>query len=141
MGVDPKCSGARSVLGKQSKAGARRILGIVCFAALMRPEAPGAEVDGVEGDAEEIGGDKAELGRAGADDADDGAIDGGNDPALPELLAEQNGTENSQDAGDVIQANEGVEHVGHVFSRAWPDTTGRAGQASDSDSFYRGRAR
>lgn len=53
------------------------------------------EVAGVKGDAEEVGGDEAELGGAHADDADDGAIDGGDDPALPELLAEQDGPENS----------------------------------------------
>jgi hypothetical protein len=49
--------------------------------------APVDEVAGVEGDAEQVGGNEAELGGAEADDADYRAIDGGNDPALPELLA------------------------------------------------------
>ena len=55
--------------------------------------APVDEVAGVEGDAEEIGGDETELGSADADDADDGAVDCGNDPALPELLANKHGGE------------------------------------------------
>jgi hypothetical protein len=50
-------------------------------------EAPGAEIDGVEGDAEEIRRDEAELSGAKADDADYGAINGTDDPALPELFA------------------------------------------------------
>lgn len=66
------------------------------------------EVDGIECDAEEIRRDESELGCADADDAHDGAIDRGDDPALPELLAEQDGPKDSQKAGDVIQAN-GVE--------------------------------
>lgn len=72
---------------------------------LLRAEAPGAEVDGIEGDAKEICGDEAELGGAGANDAYNGAIDGADHPALPELLAEQDGAENGQNAGDVIQTN------------------------------------
>ena len=68
-------------------------------------EAPGAEIDGVKGDAEEIGGDEAELGGANTDHADDGAVNGGDDPALPKLLAKQDGAENGQNAGDVIQTN------------------------------------
>ena len=54
-------------------------------------EAPGNEIAGVEGDAKEIGGNEAELGGTNADDADDGAVDSGDDPALPELLADQHG--------------------------------------------------
>lgn len=72
---------------------------------LLRAEAPGAKIDGVKGDAEEVGGNEAELGGADADDADDSAVDSADDPALPEFFAEQNGAENGQDAGDVIQTN------------------------------------
>jgi hypothetical protein len=61
--------------------------------------APVDEVAGVEGDAEKIGGDETELGGAHADDTDDSAIEGGNDPALPELFANEDGGENGQDAG------------------------------------------
>ncbi len=60
---------------------------------------PVDEVAGVEGDAKEVGGDESELGGADADDADDGAIDAGDDPALPELLADEHGGEHRQDAG------------------------------------------
>ena len=72
------------------------------------------EVAGVEGDAKKIGGNKSELGGADTDDADDGAIDGGDDPALPELLANEHSGENSQNAGQVIKADDmkDVLHVG-----------------------------
>ena len=70
-----------------------------------RREAPSAEIDGVEGDAKEVGGDEAELGGAHPNDADNGAVDGTDDPALPEFLAEEDGAENGQNAGDVIQPN------------------------------------
>jgi|SRR5690242_4760852 len=79
-----------------------RLSGIVCGIVLLWAEAPGAEIDGVEGDAEKIGGDESELRGAHANDADDGAVDGADDPALPQPFAEQNGAEDGQDAGDVI---------------------------------------
>ena len=65
--------------------------------------APVDEVAGVEGDAEEIGGNKSELGGADADNADDGAVDSGYDPALPKFLANQHGGENGQNAGQIIK--------------------------------------
>ncbi len=65
--------------------------------------APVDEVAGVEGDAKDIGGDKSELGGANPDDTDDGAIDGGHDPALPKFLANQHGGENGQNAGQIIK--------------------------------------
>ena len=71
------------------------------------------EVAGVEGDAEEVGGDKSELGGAEPDDTDNGAIDGGDDPALPEFLADQDGSEDGQDAGKIIQSNH-VEYIQHA---------------------------
>ncbi len=76
--------------------------------------APVDEVAGVEGDAEEVGGDETELGGADADDADDSAVDTGDDPALPELLADQDGGEHGQHAGQIIESNtvEDVQHVG-----------------------------
>ena len=64
---------------------------------------PVDEVAGVEGDAKDIGGDKSELGGANSDDTDDGAIDGGHDPALPEFLANQHGGENGQNTGQIIK--------------------------------------
>ncbi len=72
--------------------------------------APVDEIAGVEGDAEEISGDEAELGGADANDADDGAVDTGDDPALPELLANEHGGEDGQHAGQIIQSNH-VEYV------------------------------
>jgi hypothetical protein len=71
--------------------------------------APVDEVAGVEGDAEEVGGDKTELGGAEANDTDDGAIDGSNDPALPEFPANENGGEHGENAGKIIESN----HVNH----------------------------
>ena len=55
-------------------------------------EAPGNKIAGVEGDAKEIGGNEAELRGANADDTDYGAVDSGDDPALPEFLADQHGS-------------------------------------------------
>jgi hypothetical protein len=75
---------------------------------------PGEEIAGVEGDAEEVGGDEAELRGADADNTDDSAIDGGYDPALPKLLAEENGAEDGQDAGKIIQSD-GMEKLEHRF--------------------------
>ena len=70
---------------------------------------PVDEVAGVEGDAEEVGGDKSELRRADADDTDDGAIDGSHDPSLPEFPANENGGEHGENAGKIIESNH-VEH-------------------------------
>ena len=67
--------------------------------------APVDEVAGVEGDAQEVGRNEAELSGLDADHADDGAIDGGYDPALPELLANEDGSENGQNAGQIIKPN------------------------------------
>ena len=68
--------------------------------------APVDEVAGVEGDAKKIGGDETELGGADTDNADDGAIDSGDDPALPEFFANEHGGENGQNAGQIIKADE-----------------------------------
>ncbi len=46
----------------------------------LRSQAPGEEVADVERDADEIGGDKSKLRGANADNANDRAIDGGDDP-------------------------------------------------------------
>ena len=67
---------------------------------------PVDEVAGVEGDAHKIGGDETKLGSAEANDADDGAVDGGDDPALPEFLANEDGGENGQNARQIIQSNQ-----------------------------------
>lgn len=72
----------------------------------VRPgsQAPSEEVARIKSNADEIGGDKSKLRSANADDANDSAIDGGDDPALPQSFAEQDRTEDGQDAGDVIQS-------------------------------------
>lgn len=75
--------------------------------------APVDQVAGVEGDAEKIGRNETELGGADADDADYGAVDPGDDPALPEFLADQHGGEDGQDAGHIIEPNY-MEHVQHA---------------------------
>lgn len=112
------CSeGPAACLSKDSEKYAGSVAGPVCEQSLRTGfdvyfprsapgrEAPGAEIHGVQGDAEEIGGNETELGGAGTNDANDGAIDGADHPALPELLAEQDGADNSQNARDVIQTN------------------------------------
>ncbi len=82
--------------------------------------APVEQVAGVEGHAEKIGGNKVELCSRDADDADDGAIEGSNDPALPEFLANQDGGENGQHDGEII-APDDVEYtlsiVGKMLGR------------------------
>ena len=45
------------------------------------------------------------MGGADPDNAYDGAVDRGNDPALPEFPAKQDRAEYGEDARDVIQAN------------------------------------
>jgi len=73
-------------------------------------EAPGNKITGVEGDAKEIGGNEAELRCANSDNADYGAVESGNDPALPEFLTNEHGGEHSQNAGKIVEANH-VEHL------------------------------
>ena len=72
--------------------------------------APVDEVAGVEGDAEEVGGDEAELGGADANDADDSAVDTGDDPALPELFANEDSGGDGQDAGEIVESDD-VEDI------------------------------
>ena len=68
--------------------------------------APVDEVAGVEGNAEEVGGNETELCSTDANDANDGAVEGSNDPALPEFLANEDGGENGQNARQIIQSNQ-----------------------------------
>jgi len=68
--------------------------------------APVDEVAGVKGNAEKVGGNETELGGADANDANDGAIEGRNYPALPEFLANEDGGENGQNARQIIQSNQ-----------------------------------
>jgi hypothetical protein len=104
--------------------------------------APVDEVAGVEGDAEEVGGDEAELGGAHANDTDDGAIERGDDPALPELLADQDGSEHGQNAREIIQSNH-VEHVQHTEqvnrNKKWRTELPKCSRLYDS-LFLDGRA-
>lgn len=71
---------------------------------------PVDEVGGVQSDAQEIGRYESELGGADTNHANDGAIQCGNNPALPELFAEKDGAQNSQNAGEIIESN----HVKHI---------------------------
>ena len=66
---------------------------------------PVEEIGCVQGDAKEIGRHETELGGADADDADDCTIDGSNNPALPELFAEEDSAQDSQNAGEIIESN------------------------------------
>src|ERR1700730_10264405 len=76
--------------------------------------APVEEIGRVQGDAKKIGGYETELSGAHADHTDDGAIEGGNDPALPELFANEDGGQHSQNTGEIIESNH-LEHVQHVW--------------------------
>jgi len=72
------------------------------------------QVAGVESDAKEIGGDESELRGADSNDTNDSAIEGGNDPALPELFANEHSRQDGQNAGDIIESNhvERTQHIG-----------------------------
>jgi hypothetical protein len=75
---------------------------------------PVDEIGRVKGDAKEIGGHETELGRADADHTDDGAIQGGNNPALPEFFANEDGGQDRQNTGEIIESNH-VERIQHVW--------------------------
>lgn len=76
--------------------------------------APVEEIGRVESDAKNIGGYETELGGADADHTDDGTVQGRNDPALPELFANEDGGQHSQNTGEIIESNH-LEHVYHVW--------------------------
>ena len=77
---------------------------------------PVDEVAGVQGDAEKIGGNETKLRGADTNDTNDSAVEGGHDPTLPELLANQHGGKNRQNAGQVIESNhlDDIQHVGSM---------------------------
>jgi hypothetical protein len=64
---------------------------------------PGTKIDRVEADAEYVGGDESELRSAEADEADDYAVDSGQNPALPAALSYQNGRNDRKYAGQVVK--------------------------------------
>jgi len=57
----------------------------------------------VESDAEKIGRKESELLRSHSDDTYDDAVCSRNDPALPELLPDENRREDSQKAGQIVK--------------------------------------
>ena len=75
--------------------------------------APVDEIAGIKSDAEEIGGNETELGSANADHANNSAVDGGNHPTLPELFTEEDGAEDGENTGEIIERNhmKCVEHI------------------------------
>jgi len=66
---------------------------------------PVYEIGRVKGDAKEIGGHETKLGSADADHTDDGAIERGHNPALPEFFAEEDSAQDGQNAGEIIESN------------------------------------
>ena len=69
----------------------------------FRVRSPLQEIVSVDGDAEEIGCNKPGLRGAERDDADQDAVHAGNDPALPKAASHQDGGENRERAGDVVE--------------------------------------
>src|SRR6266850_391069 len=63
---------------------------------------------------EKIGGDESELRGLDANDTNDRAVNGSNDPALPELLANEHSRQDGQNARDIIESNhvERIQHIG-----------------------------
>ena len=78
-------------------------LGLVCELMILLFEAPVEEIAGVQSDTEEIGGDEAELRRAESDHTDDGAVDSGYYPALPELSANEDRADDREHAGEIVE--------------------------------------
>jgi len=100
--LGPEFDGRRGVQGKAEGRKWRDLgIGLYFFrlARRLRSNPPIEQVAGVQGDAEEICGDEAELGGANTDDADHGAVDSGDDPPLPEFLANQHSGQHGQNAG------------------------------------------
>jgi hypothetical protein len=81
--------------------------------------APVEEVADVEGDAQEVGGDKSKLRSADSDDANDRTVYRGHDPALPKFSANEHRGDDGQHARDIVEANV-VEHL-QVFRALEPD--------------------
>jgi hypothetical protein len=81
---------------------------------ILLPGTPVYEIRGVKGDANEVCRYETELGSADADHTDDGAIEGGDNPALPELFANEDGGQHGQNTGEIIESNH-LEHVQHVW--------------------------
>lgn len=61
---------------------------------------------GVEGEAEDVGGDEAGLGSAHGDDADDDAIEGGERPSVPIVASDEDGGDDGEQARDVVEAEQ-----------------------------------
>ena len=70
---------------------------------VMLEFSPGTKIHRVEADAEYVGGDESELRSAEADEADDYAVDSGQNPALPAALSYQNGRNDRKYAGQVVK--------------------------------------
>lgn len=87
----------------------REAAGVCRFAGQCLIVEPGADAEGIDDDAELVGGDEAEPGCADVDDADNDAVDGGDDQAYPELAAEQNGGQDGQATGEIVQTKHGDE--------------------------------
>ena len=67
---------------------------------------------GVEGEAEEVGGDEAGLGGAEGDHADDDAIEGGEGPSVPVAASDEDGGNDGEQARDVVEADQSSEYLG-----------------------------
>ena len=65
--------------------------------------APGVQVDGAHGDAENVGGDKTELRGSDGNDADDNAVDRGERPAFPVAASHQHGGCDGQNTRKIIK--------------------------------------
>jgi len=76
---------------------------------------PVDEIGRVKRDTKEIGGHEPELGRADADHTDDGAIEGGDNPALPKFFANEDGGQDRQNTREIIKSNH-LKCVAHVGS-------------------------
>jgi hypothetical protein len=66
-------------------------------------QSPIPQVVRIESDAEKITGKKSEFRRSHSDQTDDDAICSGNDPALPQLLPDEDRRKNGQTTRQIIK--------------------------------------
>jgi hypothetical protein len=72
-----------------------------------RPRAPLREIVRVESDTEKIRGHEAELSRPNANEANDDAVQRGDDPAMPQLLPNEDRRDDREHARQIVEAKHG----------------------------------
>jgi hypothetical protein len=64
---------------------------------------PGTKIHGIQGNAEDVRGDKTKLSRAESDHAHHGAIHRSENPTLPATLSQQKSRNHRKNAGQIVK--------------------------------------